>query len=636
MPKNELKKVISPWAIFLITINAIMGTGIFFLVAVGAKVAGPASILAWIIIGLISIYISMIFAELTSMFPTAGGVYEFCKNAYNSFGAFIIGWITFLTGNITITMLVIGAIQYLAPQAGWLFKSVSAMIFIIVFHAVAYFGMKTSTTMLIAFAFITLTSVLIVVFPAIPQIQAGNLVPFFVTPKSALVIAIILIAETFFGWETATFLAGETKNGERTVPRALVWGTVLIAVISLVLAVTAMGAVPWQELAASDAPLTVLANVTYGSSFNIVITFLIYLSMIGSVAGWIIAAPRLILSMAEDKLFISQLAKIHPKYSTPYRAIIFQAVFVTILVFISSATYEAVLHLLLPLAVVQYSAVAFALIILRKKHPKRHRPFKAPAGKTGAIAVIAILWFIIGYWIITDASAFQSLKLAASITMLGIPFYFLLKVYYDPDTIIKLNDMFAFIAYVTEKISLPHNVKKEILLLLGDIRGKTVLEFGCSIGTLTIELAEKVSSSGKLFATNISAKELQISRRRISNKGHQHVVFIHDMHQTNRIHPMIPQVDAIVSFGMLTYIQDVKKVMAEMSDIIQENGRIVLVDWVNFFHVIPDVEWLTHDDFIREIFREVGFSVTITRKKGLFWDYLYIHGIKSKNTMLYV
>jgi basic amino acid/polyamine antiporter, APA family len=637
MPEErQLKRVLSFKVILLITINAIMGTGIFFLPALGARYAGPASLISWALIALFAIYVSTIFAELTSMFPTSGGVYEFCKNAFGDFYAFMIGWITFITANVTIAMLIVGAIEYLAPINAPFIKIAICIFFVLVFHLIAHFGMKTSGTMLVAFSFITLSTIALLLIPGFANINLSNLTPFFIFPISSIFLAIFYIAETFFGWETATFLAGETINGEKAVPKALIIATIVTGILSFLVALVSMGVVRYDKLGTAAAPISLIAGVLFSSPFAKVIAIMVYLSLIGSVAGWIVASPRLLLSMAKDKLFISQLSKIHPKYKSPYKSIWFQAIFVIILIFITSGQYEKVLHLLLPLAFLQYSAVALALFVLRIKRKNAPRPYKAPFGKIGSILSIVIFAAMLIYWSINDPGAVSILKLIVSILALGIPIYFLLKVYYDPSAVIKLNDMFAYFAYITEKISLPRGVKKEIVMLLGNLKGKTILEFGCSIGTLTVELASRVSSTGKIFATNISAKELLISKKRIESKGHEHVVFIHDMHQANRIHPLIPQVDAIVSFGMLTYIQDIKKVLSEMSDVLNDEGKVVLVDWVNFFHVIPDVEWLTHDELIRSVFRDAGFAVTITRKKGFLWDYLYIHGIKTKNEILYV
>ena len=92
--EKEMKKTLSFKVILLITINSIMGTGIWFLTSAGAKHAGPASLVSWGILSLISIYIAMCFGELVSMFPKAGGVYEFAKQAYGRVLGFVFGWTT--------------------------------------------------------------------------------------------------------------------------------------------------------------------------------------------------------------------------------------------------------------------------------------------------------------------------------------------------------------------------------------------------------------------------------------------------------------------------------------------------------------------------------------------------------------
>jgi len=112
---GELKSTLSFPVILLITINSIMGTGIFFLPAKGAGVAGPMSIISWVIMSLISIYIAMCFGELSSMFPKSGGIYEFCKQAYGRFISFLIGWLCLIAANVTIAMLMIGTPSQLIP-----------------------------------------------------------------------------------------------------------------------------------------------------------------------------------------------------------------------------------------------------------------------------------------------------------------------------------------------------------------------------------------------------------------------------------------------------------------------------------------------------------------------------------------
>ena len=273
----QLKKVLNFPAILLITINSIMGTGIFFLPAVGAGAAGPASLISWLILSFISIYIAMCFAELSSMFPKSGGIYEFCKQAYGRFFSFIIGWMTVLAGNITIAMLVVGAIQYLLPTGSVLMKIGVSLFFILTFNYIAYKGMQTSAVMLITFAIITLGTIFSLAIPGLFKFQIENFTPFFVFPASSIVITIFLIAETFFGWETATFLAEETKQGEKIMPKALIWGTIIIALICIFFVITSLGVINWQTFGQSITPLSDLGILHYGIVGGDIFTILVYL-----------------------------------------------------------------------------------------------------------------------------------------------------------------------------------------------------------------------------------------------------------------------------------------------------------------------------------------------------------------------
>jgi APA family basic amino acid/polyamine antiporter/amino acid efflux transporter len=627
----ELQKVLSYRAILLITINSIMGTGIFFLPAVGAKHAGPASIISWIIMALISIYISMCFAELTSMYPKAGGVYEFCKHAYGRFTSFIIGWATLIAGNITIAMLVVGAIQYLLPFEAPFVKIPLSLLFVFIFNFIAYRGMKTSAVMLIAFAFITLTAIIGLVVPGLFHFEASNFTPFFVLPMSAIFVTIFFIAETFFGWETATFLAEETKDGEKVMPKALILSTVLIGIIALVFVLTSMGTINWSIFGESTAPLIDLSGVYYGSIGKQIFTILVYLAIIGSVAGWIVSAPRLVLAMARDRLFLSQLATIHPKYNTPYHAIIFQTILTSILVFAGAGSYNTLLHLLVPVVLLLYSAVVFSVVILRFRQPDVKRHYTAPFGKVGPIFIVLILLSLIVFWVIETAGAFRLLRLGISFILIGVPIYFLLEMYYSPRAVRKTHNILAHLAYLFEGIMLPKKVRRKAIALLGDIHGKTILEFGCSVGTLTMHLAEEVGKDGKVYATDLSEKDIAIAEKRLMKKGHTHVKVMHDPQHMYRVHPDIPLLHAVISVGNLSYVRNVGEVLTGLNKRLAKGARVCFVDYDKFFDIIPNVEWIEHDDKIIKVFQEHGFKVAVTRKQGFAWKYIFIFGYKERD-----
>ncbi len=626
-----LKKVLSYKTILLITINSIMGTGIFFLPAVGARTSGPASIISWAALAVVAIYISMIFGELTSMFPKAGGVYEFCKQAYGRFWSFMIGWMTLLAGNITIAMLVVGAIQYLLPVDLPFVKIGLSLFFVYLFNYIAYKGMKTSAVMLVAFAIITIGTVSALIIPGLFKIDPGNFTPFFVFPTSALIVTIFLIAETFFGWETATFLAAETKDGARVMPKALIVGTIIIAGFCLLSVITSLGVIPWEAFGKSIAPLSDLGGLHYGAIGIDIFTILVYVSIIGSVAGWIVAAPRLILAMAEDKLFLSQFAKIHPKYGTPYKAILLQTIVVTILVFAGAGSYETLLHLLVPMVLIMYSAVLMSLVVLRYKLPDITRYYKAPFGKVGPILVTCFMMFLIYMWATHSHGAMHIIALGSSFILIGIPLYFLLQMYYSPKAITFANDFLMQLTLITERLALPKRMKKEIGRLLGDIKGKSVLEYGCNVGTLTLFLSELVGTEGKVYATTISQRQIKLVEKRLAKEGIKHVDVMHDPEHHSRLHPNLPDVSVAVSVGGLGYVQDLLKVLHDLNRRLDVGDKICFVDYDKFFDVIPNIDWLSNNDEIRRLFEECGFKVEVKRKQGFAWQYIFIYGEKDRD-----
>src|SRR3989338_1402192 len=131
----ELKRVLGFWTILCLSIASIMGTGLFFGASIAANYSGNASIIAWLLLTFMAVYISMYFAELSAMYPKAGGIYEFSKHAYSRFFSFLMGWLAWLVGNLTTALVVVAAIDYLIPDPSrfWL-KIIISIAFIIVLN----------------------------------------------------------------------------------------------------------------------------------------------------------------------------------------------------------------------------------------------------------------------------------------------------------------------------------------------------------------------------------------------------------------------------------------------------------------------------------------------------------------------
>ncbi|MBI2647479.1 amino acid permease [Candidatus Woesearchaeota archaeon] len=633
----ELKRVLGFWTILSLSIASIMGTGLFFGSAIASSYSGKASIFAWLILSFIAIYISMYFAELVSMYPKAGGIYEFSKHAYSRFFSFLMGWTAWLVGNFTISLTIVAAIDYLIPDYSkiWL-KIVISFLFIIILNLIVFFGVEISAILLLFFAILTIGLLLSIIVPGFFAVDVYNYLPDYTFEISSIFIAMFFLAESFFGWESATYLSEETREPQRVIPKALIIGTLIVSGLAILIAIVSIGIVPLDKLKVSSAPLSDVSEYLFGSVGRKFITIGIFVSLIGSAASSIITMPRLILALARDKLFVAQLSDIHNKYNTPYKAIFFQTIVSLLFFLMAFGKYKALLSLLLPLGLLLYMFVIAIVPLLRVKEPNMKREFKVPFVVVGSFLTVVFIVLMMYAWLYSQPDALNTLKLGASIIFVGVPIYLLLEIYYNPDTIVRINDILAYLTLLFERIILPKSIRQEVLTLLGDIKGKKVLEFGCSVGTLTLDLADAVKPNGRVYATDLSQRELHIANKRLAKRGHTHVTVVHDTHQINRVHPSIPHIDAIVSIGMMGYLQDVKKVLKEMRSLLPYGGKIVFVDYADFFKIIPNVAWLSNNRLIEKIFRETGFSVFVTRKKGLFWNYVYVYGIKFHEDIPYI
>jgi ubiquinone/menaquinone biosynthesis C-methylase UbiE len=166
--------------------------------------------------------------------------------------------------------------------------------------------------------------------------------------------------------------------------------------------------------------------------------------------------------------------------------------------------------------------------------------------------------------------------------------------------------------------------------LFQELKDKSVLEYGSGVGTLTLHLAEAVGPRGKVYATDLSHSNIRLLSKRLEKKGISNVIPIHDEHQVNRVPPSVGDIDYVFSVGMMGYMQDVRKILGEMNRRLPESGRIFFVEYVNFFKLLPDTEWISDLSVLRKTFRSAGFSVKIEKKYGLLWNYLIVYGIKSE------
>jgi APA family basic amino acid/polyamine antiporter len=618
--EKKMKGVLSFRVILLITINSIMGTGIYFLTAAGAKHAGPASLISWGILSVISIYIAMCFSELAAMFPKAGGVYEFAKQAYGRFWSFVIGWSTAIAGSVTIAMLLLGALQYALPNYPQYYIPV-AFFLIILFNAIAYRGMKTSTVMLVSFALITLFTVIGLIVPGLINMDPNNFKPFFVFPTFAVMLAIFFIAETFFGWESAVFLSAETKNPTKVMPKALIWGTVIIAILSFTLTLSAMGVIPWETYGESVAPLRDLGSALFGSIGGVVFTVLVFISIIGAVACWVVTAPRLLMSIAEDKLFFVQFAKIHPKHKSPYVSIGFQVLVLGVLVVIGSGSYEMLLHMLIPLILLIYSAVLISVVILRWKKPDMKRPYRVPFGKIGPIFTMLFMLFLLAMFVIETHGAMDILRISGSLILFGIPAYFAIELFYDNKYVDMRRNLIAKLRSIFHNVPRPMPAYKKMVSLVEPLNKKSVVvDYNSPLGIVG-KIILKKHNIKKLIIRNSAKAEIKHLRKQIKNK--KVIIEKITIGQIGK-----DKVTHFISHNDLGHVKNVDKFVAAVSKSLVKGGKFCFYISHHWFNVSPNALLIEDKKKIKEVFAKNKLKANYMHKKFVVKKGIFIYGEK--------
>jgi len=342
--ETPTKRAIGLYGLTMIAIGSSIGSGIF---KTPSEIAGylPSEglmLAVWMLGGLIAICGALTFAKIAAQFPHVGGFYVFLKEAYGGLPAFLFGWSMLLvinTGSLAALSLVftsyLSAFVPLSDNA----QLVIAVITIIVLTLMNILGVKFGNLFASIFTSAKLLGILFVVFLGL-FFGTNSDVHFLNTNYSgginnlplisAFGLALIGVTFSFGGYQHATFVAAEVKNAAKVVPKALVIGILIVCLAYLTINVAYLRFLPIDQIAASKSVASDAINTiwTFGGKF---VSFLIIVSVVGTIGIYILTAPRIYFAMADDKLFFKKFAQIHPVYGTPVWAIVIQSAWTIIL-----------------------------------------------------------------------------------------------------------------------------------------------------------------------------------------------------------------------------------------------------------------------------------------------------------------
>ena len=385
----KLQKKLGLIELVFFGIGAIVGTGIFVIPAISAKIADVASFWVWLELGVLTIFMAMCFAELASIFPNAGGPYKFVKEAFGPYFGFLSGWVAWIISWLTISSLSIAIpfyISFFIPLTHLEIDVIAlSLLSIITFWNFKglHWGVKaqylfTSISILVLWFFVTW---------GIYWVDASNYVPSTHVNLSTLFFAAVFVIEPFIGWETITYFGEEAKHPKRDLPRAIIYSSVFVTVLYSAVIFVTMGVLKGEQLKQTYYPIAEAAGAFLGHTGAALVALGAIAVLMGCLNSWIVSTARLPYAIARDGLFPKVFARVHEKNAVPHMALLLQYVFSIFAVLI--ATYEGIIYVLVSMAMVLYLLVFTSIPANRKKVKEESIGFKLPLD--GLIPLIASL-----------------------------------------------------------------------------------------------------------------------------------------------------------------------------------------------------------------------------------------------------
>lgn len=410
---GELKRGLTGVDLTSITLNSVIGAGIFTMPAALAAGAGNLSLAALLAMLVLVALIALCMAEVASRYDVTGGPVVYASSAFGPFAGFIVGWLMYLSrlatfGAIAVTMLDYGAglwppLESTAVRVLVTTLFVGTITFINVRGVVR--GAWTSDILLalklLPLGLLALAGVWLVWGTPLPLPEPGSI--------DALGAGFLIAFYAFMGFEQSTVVAGEARNPRRDMPIGLIGGIAIVGVLYSLLLIACMHTVP--DLGAARRPLADAASALVGAPGATLVALTAVLSCAGTLSVWMVASPRVIYALSVQGELPRALSNVHALRGTPYVAILASAFLVWLLTisgtFIYLATFSALTRLLV------YAASCAALPVLRKREGPA--PLAIPFGRI--LAGLAVL-LALGVIATTSVAALRDVAIALALGLL--------------------------------------------------------------------------------------------------------------------------------------------------------------------------------------------------------------------------
>lgn len=432
-----LKRHLGMWAAASVCVGQIIGSGIFRSPAgIAQKLPGPFPLmLVWGAGGIFALCGALALAEVASVYPSdTGGVYVYLREVWGRLWAFLFGWAEL----IIIRAASLGAIsttfaEYLLratgvdpSQAPWdtrvHYVAAGAITLTTLVNVLGVeWGSRVTNVTVVAKYGGLLFIALLAIGIGLPQ-SGGHFTPFF--PEGSLSVApfglaLVSVLWAFDGWADLSFMSGEVKDPQRTLPRALVIGTLMVLAIYILANVAYLSVLTVDEIKGSRLVAATVADRLIGPAGVVFVGVTVVISTFGTLNGTLLTSPRVFFAMADDGLLFKQVAAVHPRTQSPYVAILLTG-FVGV-VFVLVGTFEQLADAFVT-ALIPFYALAVASVYRLRRRPGYAPPFRAPGGAiVPALFVVSTIMLMVNG--LADAEARVPTLAIFGVIALGVPVF---------------------------------------------------------------------------------------------------------------------------------------------------------------------------------------------------------------------
>lgn len=438
MSSASLPRKVGLWSATAVVIGSVIGSGIFRTPAgIADKLPGPLPImLVWVAGGLFALCGALSFAELASAMPRTGGLFVFLREGWGRLPAFLFGWSELVIiraaalGAIATTfseylLRVLGFDPGIAPYDNWVhYVAAGAIVLNASFNIV---GVRWGSAVAVATTLAKFGGLLFIIGLAFaiglpqtgghytPAIPAGS---FSIAP---LGLALVSVLWAYDGWGDLAFIGGEVRDPERTLPRALIGGTLAVIAIYLLANLAYLAVLSVEEMRQSRLVAADVAQRLIGQPGVVFVAVTVMLSTFGALNSALLTTPRIFFAMADDGLLFKRVAAVHPRFQTPWMAIALAGVLGALFVLVR--TFEQLADTFVT-AVIPFYALGVASVFRLRRTPGYVPAFRAPGYPLVPLAFILATLFLLVNAIVDRSSRWATIAVLGVI-LLGVPVYWL-------------------------------------------------------------------------------------------------------------------------------------------------------------------------------------------------------------------